>query len=168
LHPEQGDRSQEIERIERWYRELRGPKNGLRASLRSIERRKFWAGLSELMTARIFVEHGWSSLYEPLIAGKTPDFSVDSPDGSKFLGEVLTTFQDPHKEKEEAAIYGVARELDGISHRVQISIEDIILPKQTVSLRPLLHRVRAWLDRCPPGRSHRITLSCRCSVKMSV
>lgn len=151
--------AQEIERIERWYRELSGPRKGLRGRLRSLKPRDFWASLYELMTSRIFVERGWFSRYEPRLGGKTPDFSVRCPDGFRFVAEVLAAFQDPKEEKEEAAIHKVASCLNRISHRFAVLLEEVILPRQTVSLKRVLPHVRAWLDQCEPGRSHEITLT---------
>jgi hypothetical protein len=148
----------ELERIERWYRELRGSNKWLRERLRSVTTREFWAALYELMTSRIFAERGWYSRYEPTVASRTPDFSVRCPDGFTFIAEVLTAFQDPTQDKQEAAIHELASRLDRISHRVMVLVEDVCLPSHTVSLDPLVPRVRAWLDRCTPGRSHRITI----------
>lgn len=151
--------AQEIQRIERWYKELRGRKRGLRGRLQSLKFREFWAGLYELMTSRIFVEHGWSSRYEPRFGAKTPDFYVRCPEGFRFIAEVLTAFQDPQEEKEEAAIYMVASHLNRVSHPLEVILEEVTLPKQTVSLKPVLIRVRSWLNQCEPGSSHQITLS---------
>jgi len=159
LRGQHSDPMREIERIERWYRELKGPKRALLGRLRSVKPRDFWAGLYELMTSRIFVERGWSSQYEPHLGNKTPDFLVRCPDGSRFVAEVLTAFQDPEKERQEAAIYNVASLLNQISHRFSVVLEEVILPRQAVTLKPLLPRVRAWLDQCKPGRSYKITIS---------
>lgn len=149
----------EIERIERWYKELRGRKKGLRGRLRGINPRDFWAGLYELMTSRILVEKGWAYRYEPHLAGKTPDFSVRCPKGFSFVAEVLTAFQDPEAEKAEAAIYRVASCLNQLQHPFEVLLEEVVLPQQTVSLKPVVPRVRDWLDRCRPRRSQKITLN---------
>jgi len=159
LRGQHSDPEEEIERIERWYRELKGPKGGLRGRLQSVEPRDFWAGLSELMTSRIFAERRWPSRYEPKLADKTPDFLVRCPGGPRFVGEVLTAFQDPEDEKQEAAINNAVSLLNQISHRFAVIVGEVILPKRTVSLKPLLPQVHAWLDQCKPGRSQKITLS---------
>jgi len=164
LRGQHRDPMQEIERIERWYLELKGSRRGLLGRLRSCEPRGFWAGLSELMTFRIFAERGWSSQYEPRLDGKTPDFLVQSPNSSRFVAEVLTAFQDPQEEKGEAAIYNVASVLNQICHRSSVMLEEVTLPERAfsfepLSLEPLLPRVRAWLDQCKPGRSHKTTIS---------
>jgi hypothetical protein len=62
------DPTAEIERIERWYRELEGDarsKGHLARELQSLQARNFYSALHELATSRIFVERGWYSVYEP-------------------------------------------------------------------------------------------------------
>jgi len=150
--------NKEIARIERWYRELRGPKKGIRGRLRSLTPRDFWSALFELMTSRIFVTRGWRNRYEPRLQGMTPDFLVRAG-RDKFLAEVLTAFQDPEDERRESLAYRVASELNKILHPIAVLVEGVDAPQPMRSLRPLASRVRSWLDTLQPGRSHRITIS---------
>jgi hypothetical protein len=149
LRGEHQDRSAEIERIERWYRELNGAedrKRSLAGNLKSKDLRNFWSGLSDLMTSRLFVERGWLPTYEPIVGKATPDFLVQLADGSQFAAEVLTAFQDRESERREADLYYVANVLNEIEHRIGVFIDSVFVPTQRPSLNRLRERVRAWLD----------------------
>ena len=123
LRGHHSDADAEIERIERWFRELKAPeerKRPLYGNLREVAPRNFWSGLYELMTDRIFREQGWISNYEPDIEGRTPDFLVECPeiDNYRFVAEVMTASQGSEADEQERMLYAVASELDKLEHRI--------------------------------------------------
>jgi hypothetical protein len=161
LRGEHSDAQAEIERIERWYSELNGSeerKRALAGNLQSKIPRNFWSGLSELMASRVFSERGWGSTYEPNVGKATPDFLVRLPDGSRFVAEILTAFQDAGDQRREADLYYVASALNQVKHRIGVFIDSAYLPPQRPSLAPLCARVQAWLDLLLTGRSRKSSL----------
>ncbi len=151
----------EIERIERWFRELDGPadrKAVLAGNLRGLRAIQFWSGLYELLTSRIFVERGWRARYEVPIAGLTPDFTVPYTGGDHFVAEVLTAFEEREYSREDDDLHYVANALDTIRRRTGVFIEEVHLPKTRPSLKRLRQSVAAWLDTCPADGA-RLSLS---------
>src|SRR6267142_5062430 len=155
LRGERLDPSEEIERIERWFRELRadqGPKKALRGNLRSLKTRQFWSGLYELMTARVFAEQGWTATYEPKLGASRPDFLVECSNlgGFKFIAEVMTAFQSRADEQAKEELSKMAEALNQVRHRVGVFIDEVQLPTRTISLDGVRRRVRDWLDSVNP------------------
>jgi hypothetical protein len=158
LRGQHSDPEREIERIERWYSELQGPKDGLLGRLRSLRRRDFWAGLAELLTSRVFVERGWQPAYEAPLGDRTPDFTVHCPGDYRFIAEVLAAFHSEEDDKQEAATYAVASALDRISHRLGVVVNEVAGPVHNVNLKGVVSRVQRWLDQARPGQRNRLHL----------
>jgi hypothetical protein len=156
LKGEHRDPAHEIERMERWYTEVQGAdesKRRLGRDLRSLRARNFWSALYELASSRAFVERQWPTRYEPALEGVRPDFLVEPPDGSRFIAEVLTVSQSEEDERAEEQTYLVADALARVEHRIGVFVEGVAVPASMPSLRPLVERVRVWLDACDPDRS---------------
>lgn len=170
LRGDHADGEAEIERIERWFRELDGPpdrKATLAGNLRGLKPRNFWSALSELMTSRVFAEHGWNTLFEIPVGGLTPDFFVRCDSRHQFVAEVLTAFEEEEYRRMDADLHYVANALAEIRHRVAVFIDEVDLPVTRPSLKPLLNRVSVWLDTCRPDEPARLCLSLA-SVGLSV
>ena len=162
LRGEHSNGDAEIERIERWFRELDGPddrKAALAGNLRSPKPRQFWSALSELMTSRVFVELGCRPRFEVAVAGVTPDFAVRSQAGVEFPAEVLTAFEEKEYAEADADLHYVASALAGIQHRVAVFIDDVDLPATRPSMKPMLGLVQAWLETCRPGEASTLSLT---------
>jgi thymidylate synthase ThyX len=166
LGGQHADSSNEIERIERWFRELSAAdevrKRSLRGNLLSLNPMNFWSALYELMTARLVEELGCGVEYEPSMDDVTPDFVVRAKELNdfSFVGEVLTMCEDGRNDDAEAQLYEIASALDEIHHRVGVFVERASLPSQRPSSwKPLLDRVRRWLDDCERGGARKLHLS---------
>ncbi|PYP49523.1 MAG: hypothetical protein DMD39_11990 [Gemmatimonadetes bacterium] len=163
LRGHHSDADAEIERIERWFRELKAPeerKRPLYGNLREVAPRNFWSGLYELMTDRIFREQGWISNYEPDIEGRTPDFLVECPeiDNYRFVAEVMTASQGSEADEQERMLYAVASELDKLEHRIGVFVESVCLPDDTPNFDQLRARVTEWLDTCDASQESSLAL----------
>jgi hypothetical protein len=163
LRGEHSDAEAEIERIERWFRELNGPperKATLAGNLRSYSKpRNFWSALSELMTSRVFAERGYPASFEVAVAGLTPDFFVQCPGHGEFVVEVLTAFEEEEYRRQDADIRFVASALAEVHHRIAVFIDDVELPAERPSLKHLVRRVSTWLNECRPEESSTLCLS---------
>src|SRR6266542_377436 len=104
--------AQELERIERWYRELRsGEKVHLKRRLRSMTFRDYWSAYYELMTARI--AHGVGALslrHAPALSGKRPDFKVQFSSGPQ-IWEVAAAYQTMDREVDDDKAHDLANRL---------------------------------------------------------
>lgn len=162
LRGEHADPDAEIERIERWYRELDGPvdrKATLAGNLRSLKLRHFWSALSELMTSRVLGERGSVATFEVPIAGLTPDFLVRHEGRQDFVVEVLTAFEKEEYRRMDADLHYIASALAGIHHRTAVFIDEVDLPGTRPSLKPFLNRVVTWLETCRPHEPTELCLS---------
>jgi hypothetical protein len=170
LRGEHSDAEAEIERIERWFRELDGPaerKASLAGNLRSLRPRNFWSALSELLSSRVLAERGCLASFEAPVAGLTPDFLVRCPSGRDFVVEVLTAFEEDEYRRLGVDLHYVASALADVRHRVAVFIDDVELPETRPSLKRLIARVSAWLDQCPHDEPSKLCLS-RDEVGLSI
>lgn len=162
LRGEHADPEAEIERIERWFREINGPadrKAALAGNLRSLKPRNFCSALSELMTSRVLAERSCVANFEAPVAGLTPDFFVRCADRDEFVVEVLTAFEEEEYRRMDADLHYVANALAEVRHRIAVFIDEVDLPATRPSLKPLVSRVSAWLDRCHPDEPAELSLS---------
>jgi hypothetical protein len=156
------DPEPEIERIERWFRELDGPdprKSTLVGNLRSTKPRHFWSALYELMTSRVFAERGCRAQFEIPVRALTPDFVVRCHTGVEFVAEVMTAFEEEEYRRTDDDLHYVATALAEIQHRIAVFLDEVDLPANRPSMKPLLARVRTWLDRCNPDVPEKITFT---------
>jgi len=162
LRADHADPEAEIERIERWYRELDGPvdrKAALAGNLRSLKSRQFWSALFELMTSRVLGELGCSVAFEAPIATLTPDFLTRHHGGQEFVVEVLTAFEEEEYRRMDADRHHIANALAGIHHRTAVFLDEVELPATRPSLKPFLNRVATWLETCNPDEPAELRLS---------
>jgi hypothetical protein len=146
-------RDQEIERMERWYRELQsGEKIQLKKRLRSMTFRDFWSAYYELMTSRI--AHGIGALsvrHAPALAGKRPDFKVHFQSGAQ-IWEVATAYQTMDREVDDDKAHDLANRLNReFSNRWRVVVEAEAFGPGAVPLSRALPRIQAWLDRLEQG-----------------
>lgn len=77
----------------------------------------------------------------------------------EFPTEVLTAFEEKEYAEADADVHYVASALAGIQHRVAVFIDDVDLPATRPSMKPMLGRVRAWLETCRPGEASTLSLT---------
>lgn len=162
LRGDHADPEAEIERIERWYRELDGPadrKAALAGNLRSLKPRHFWSAFSELMTSRVLAERGSAVAFEVPVASLTPDFLVRHDDRRSFVVEVLTAFEEEEYRRMDADLHYIANALAGIHHWTAVFLDEVELPATRPSLKPFLNRVVTWLETCRPDEPAELCLS---------
>lgn len=162
LRGDHADPEAEIERIERWYRELDGPvdrKAALAGNLQSLKSRQFWSALSELMTSRVLGEFGYSVAFEAPIASLTPDFLARNRQDQEFVVEVHTAFEEPEYRRMDADLHYIANALAEIRHRTAVFLDEVDLPATRPSLKPFLNRVTTWLETCLPDEPAELCLS---------
>lgn len=165
-------RDQEIDRLEKWYRELQsGEKTNLKSRLRSMTFRDFWSAYYELMTARI--AHGVGALsvrHAPALAGKRPDFRVHFPSGAQ-IWEVAAAYQTVDREVDDDKAHDLANRLNReFSHRWRVVVEAEAFGPGAVSLSRALPRIRAWLNGLEQGGPVRLrlrspTINCKLSLR---
>ncbi len=138
---------QELECLERWYRELQSDhKKDLKMRLQSFDNRKFYSAVTELATSRVCVERGWKYKHGAFCMGKCPDFVVTPQDRQKFILEVVTVFEDQEKQKQREILRDIARQIKKEFPNVSILFDAKILPQRTINISALLPSIKSWVD----------------------
>ncbi|WP_141654440.1 hypothetical protein [Candidatus Nitrospira nitrosa] len=148
------NQEQEIEKLERWYKELKSyQKLDLRKRLRSLTFRDFWSAYYELMASRIAKEVGSTSIqHSPLLGSRRPDFIVQFPDGNKQVWEVATAYQRIERENDDDKSHELASWLNqNFEHQWGVLVDAERFNSGGLSINGARPIVQAWLDKLDNG-----------------
>lgn len=155
------NRDDEIERLERWYRELRSnQKLDLKKRLRSLNVRDFWSAYYELMTARIALGlEAASVVHSPLIRLKRPDLVVRFPGKIKHIWEVATAFQTIAREADDDKAHELANWLNRqFQHSWHVIVDATKFSVGGLSLKRARPQIQAWLNQLESGGDRELAL----------
>jgi len=147
-------RDTEIERLEKWYRELQGEqKTDLKKRLRSLSFRDFWSAYYELMTARIAIKlQAVSVRHAPLLKGRRPDLAVIFSHSGKHIWEVTSAFQTQERAADDDKAHELASWLNRtFRHRWGVIVDATGFSAGGIKTRRVRPLIQAWLDELEDG-----------------
>jgi len=154
-------RDSEVERLERWYRELQSnEKEELKIRLRSLSLRDFYSAYYELMTARIALKIKASSVEHAAPLGNLrPDLKIAFPAGAQHIWEVATAFQPRERAFDDDRAHELARTLSEMfEHTWGVVLSATKFGTGGISLKKARPIITRWLERLDRGGDRHLAL----------